>query len=354
MAITYRQAGVDIDAGDALVERIAPLARATRIPEVLADVGGFAGLCAVPSGLEDPVLVSGTDGVGTKLKVAFATGKHDTIGVDLVAMCVNDVLTVGARPLFFLDYFATAKLDVDVGEAVIRGIADGCKLAGCALLGGETAELPGMYAPGEYDLAGFALGVVERRRLIDGSRVAAGDVVIGVGSSGLHSNGFSLARLVVEGPLGLTMGDPWPIAGASMTVGEALLTPTRIYARAVSELLREVDKGIHGFSHITGGGLPGNLPRVLPAGLGARVDLTTYVRPPIFDLLARGGPVDEVEMRRSFNLGVGLIVISAPEAEAQALAALRSAGETAWVLGEVIPMDSDVPFEERVHFKARA
>src|SRR5271166_4118900 len=194
MAITYRQAGVDIDAGDALVDRIARLARPTRIPEVVADVGGFAGLCAVPAGLAEPVLVSGTDGVGTKLKVAFAAGVHDTVGIDLVAMCVNDVITVGARPLFFLDYFATGKLDVDVGEAVIRGVAEGCKLAGCALLGGETAELPGMYAPGEYDLAGFAVGVVDRAKMLDGKQARPGDVVVGVASSGLHSNGYSLAR----------------------------------------------------------------------------------------------------------------------------------------------------------------
>ena len=348
MAITYRQAGVDIDAGDALVERIAPLARATRIPEVLGDVGGFAGLCAVPTGLLDPVLVSGTDGVGTKLKIAFATGKHDTIGIDLVAMCVNDVLTVGARPLFFLDYFATAKLDVDVGEAVVRGIADGCKLAGCALLGGETAELPGMYAPGEYDLAGFAVGVVERRRLLDGTNARAGDVVIGVASSGLHSNGFSLARRVVEGSMGLTMNDPWPVAGATETVGAALLTPTRIYARAVAELLRAGEAHVRGFSHITGGGLGGNVPRVLPEGLGARLDLGSFARPAVFDLIARGGPVDEAEMRRTFNLGVGLVVIAAPEFADDALATLRDAGEAAWILGEVIPVGRDVPFEERV------
>src|SRR3954469_15439992 len=203
MAITYRQAGVDIDAGDALVDRIVRLARPTRIPEVVADVGGFAGLCAVPQGLKDPILVSGTDGVGTKLKVAFATGVHDTVGIDLVAMCVNDVITVGARPLFFLDYFATGKLDVDVGEAVIRGIADGCKLAGCALLGGETAELPGMYADGEYDLAGVSVGVVDRAKILDGTRVFAGDVVLGVASSGLHSNGYSLARKVIFEKMGV-------------------------------------------------------------------------------------------------------------------------------------------------------
>lgn len=347
MPITYRQAGVDIDAGDALVDRIAKLAKPTRIPEVLADVGGFAGLCAVPSGLAEPVLVSGTDGVGTKLKVAFATGVHDTVGIDLVAMCVNDVVTVGARPLFFLDYFATGKLDVDVGEAVVRGIADGCKQASCALLGGETAELPGMYAPGEYDLAGFSVGVVDRAKLIDGKRVAPGDVVLAVASSGLHSNGYSLARRVFEGEMKLAMGDR--VAELGKTVGEALLVPTRIYARAVAALLAAAGDEVKALSHITGGGLPGNLPRVLPDGLGARVDLGSYERPAIFRVLERGGPVEEAELRRTFNLGVGLVVVVAKGAADRALEALRSAGETAWAFGEIVPV-GDVAFEDRVLF----
>jgi phosphoribosylformylglycinamidine cyclo-ligase len=343
MGITYRQAGVDIDAGDALVERIARLAKPTRIPEVLADVGGFAGLCAVPGGLREPVLVSGTDGVGTKLKLAFATGIHDTVGIDLVAMCVNDVVTVGARPLFFLDYFATGKLDVDVGEAVVRGIASGCTDAGCALLGGETAELPGMYADGEYDLAGFAVGVVERSRILDGTRAVAGDVVIGVASSGLHSNGFSLARRVLLEKLGHALDAELPELDAPL--GRALLTPTRIYARAVAALLAATPDAVRGISHITGGGLPGNVPRVLPDGLGARLDLASFLRPAIFDLIQRGGPVEEDEMRRTFNLGVGLVVIVGREAADAAIAALRSAGETAWVLGELIATD------EREHDK---
>jgi phosphoribosylformylglycinamidine cyclo-ligase len=347
MAITYRQAGVDIDAGDALVDRIARLAKPTRIPEVIADVGGFAGLCAVPGGLVDPVLVSGTDGVGTKLKVAFATSVHDTVGQDLVAMCVNDVITVGARPLFFLDYFATGKLDVDVGEAVVRGIADGCKLAGCALIGGETAELPGMYADGEYDLAGFAVGVVERGKMLDGKRAAPGDALVGVASSGLHSNGYSLARRVIEGEMKLGMSDRLDALGK--TVGEALLTPTRIYARAVRALLDACGASVHGLSHITGGGIGGNLPRVLPEGLGARVDLGSYTRPAIFEVIARGGPVEEEEMRRTFNLGVGLVAVVAKEAKEAAIAALQGAGETAWALGEVIEV-GDVPYEERVRF----
>jgi phosphoribosylformylglycinamidine cyclo-ligase len=345
MAITYRQAGVDIDAGDALVERIARIARPTRIPEVVAGIGGFAGLCALPAGLRDPILVSGTDGVGTKLKVAFATKVHDTVGIDLVAMCVNDVITVGARPLFFLDYLGTGKLDVDVCEAVVRGIAEGCKQAGCALLGGETAELPGMYAPGEYDLAGFAVGVVERRSVLDGTLARPGDRVIAVASSGLHSNGFSLARRVLEGEMKLRMSDRIEALGA--TVGEALLTPTKIYARAVSSLLDAAGESVKGLSHITGGGLPGNIPRVLPDGLGVRLDLGTYARPAIFRLIAEGGPVEEAEMRRTFNLGVGLIAVVAPEAEARAIEALQRAGEQAWAFGEVTAV-GDVPFEERV------
>ncbi|WP_441290149.1 phosphoribosylformylglycinamidine cyclo-ligase [Sorangium sp. KYC3313] len=347
MSVTYREAGVDIDAGDALVERIKRLAKPTRIPEVLADVGGFAGLCALPGGLSEPVLVSGTDGVGTKLKVAFATGVHDTVGIDLVAMCVNDVLTVGARPLFFLDYFATGKLDVDVGEAVVRGIAEGCKQAGCALIGGETAELPGMYADGEYDLAGFAVGVVERSRILDGKRIAAGDAVLGVASSGLHSNGFSLARRVLEKEMGLTMSDR--VADLGGTVGEALLTPTRIYARAITALLAACGDAVRGLSHITGGGLPGNLPRVLPDGLGARLDLGSYQRPAVFQVLQRGGPVEEAEMRRTFNLGVGLVAVVEKGAADRAIEALAKSGEQAWVLGEVVSV-GDVPFEERVLF----
>ncbi len=345
MAVTYKDAGVDIDAGDALVDRIGPLAKRTRIPEVLADVGGFAGLCAVPGGMKEPVLVSGTDGVGTKLKVAFATGVHDTVGIDLVAMCVNDVVTAGARPLFFLDYFGTGKLEVGVAEAVIRGIAEGCVRAGCALLGGETAELPGMYAAGEYDLAGFAVGVVERSAILDGARTRTGDVVIGVASSGLHSNGYSLARHVIEAKMGLSMKDPLP--GLGKTAGEALLVPTRIYAKAVAALREACGDDLHALSHITGGGLPGNVPRVLPDGLGVRLRLSTFERPAIFRLLQEHGPVEEAEMRRTFNLGVGLVaMVDAARVDA-AIAALRGAGEEAWVLGEVIETPG-AAFEDRV------
>lgn len=347
MAITYKQAGVDIDAGDALVERIARLAKRTRIPEMLSGVGGFAGLCALPSGLREPILVSGTDGVGTKLKVAFETGVHDTVGIDLVAMCVNDVVTVGARPLFFLDYFASGKLDVDTGEAVVRGIAEGCIQAGCALIGGETAELPGMYAPGEYDLAGFAVGVVERSHILRAERVHAGDIVIGVGSSGLHSNGYSLARRVFQVEMGLGVNDLVP--GLGKRLGEVLLEPTRIYAKAVMELVARLGEDLHALSHITGGGLPGNVPRVLGDRLGVVLDLSSYTRPGVFDAIAQGGPVNEDEMRRTFNLGVGLVVMVAKGAENKALAALEAAGERAWVFGEVVDV-GEVAFEDRVRF----
>ncbi len=348
MGITYRDAGVDIDAGDELVERIKPLAKMTRIAEVLSDVGGFAGLCRVPADIEEPVLVSGTDGVGTKLKIAFATGTHDTIGFDLVGMCVNDVITCGARPLFFLDYFGTGKLDLAVAEAVVRGIANACKESGCALLGGETAELPGMYAAGEYDLAGFAVGVVARKKIVDGTRVEKGCVAIALPSSGLHSNGYSLARKVLFGAMKLEWRDrPGALGGQS--VGEALLTPTRLYARATQALLgAAVD--VRAMSHITGGGLPGNLPRVLPESLGVRVDATsaTWQRPALFDLIARGGPVEEAEMRRTFNLGVGFVVVVAAAEEARAIEVLRAAGERPFVLGPVVDVPAGTPFEARV------
>ena len=345
-ALTYKEAGVDTDAGDALVERIKPLARATRIAEVMGDVGGFAGLCRVPKGIEEPVLVSGTDGVGTKLKVAFATGVHDTIGFDLVGMCVNDVITCGARPLFFLDYFGTGKLDVGVAEKVVTGIAAACKESGCALLGGETAELPGMYAPGEYDLAGFSVGVVARARIIDGSRVQAGDVVIGLPSSGLHSNGYSLARKVVLEAMKLSYEDRPDVLGGK-TVGEALLSPTRLYARHVAALIGSVD--VHAMSHITGGGIPGNLPRVLPEGFGVRIG-GRWPRPPIFDLVQRGGGLDETEMRRTFNGGMGfLFVVDAGDAK-RALGALAALGEAPVTVGEVIRVPMDRAFEERVEW----
>jgi phosphoribosylformylglycinamidine cyclo-ligase len=344
-SISYREAGVDIDAGDELVERIKPFAKMTRIPEVLADVGGFAGLCAVPQGIEEPVLVSGTDGVGTKLKVAFLTGVHDTIGQDLVGMCVNDVITTGARPLFFLDYFGTGKLDVSVAESVVKGIAAACKEAGCALLGGETAELPGMYAAGEYDLAGFTVGVVARKKIVDGKRVAEGDKIIGLASSGLHSNGYSLARRVLFDAMKLTPGDrPEKLGGK--TVGEALLAPTRLYPRHVQAVLAAgVD--VHAMSHITGGGLPGNLPRVLPEHLGARL-AAPWKRPAIIELIAE--KVEEHELRRVFNLGVGFVFVVPAGEAARTNEALRAIGEEPIDLGEVVPMPEGTDFEARVVF----
>lgn len=345
MAITYKASGVDIDAGDELVERIKPLARATYLESVVEGVGGFAALASMPPGIEEPLLVSGTDGVGTKLKVAFATGRHSTIGQDLVAMCVNDVVTTGARPLFFLDYYACGKLDVDVAERVISGIADGCRLAGAALLGGETAELPGMYAEGEYDLAGFTVGVVARKAVLGRPRVQIGDAVVAVASSGLHSNGYSLARRVLEGEMKLRLDAHVPELGRSL--GDELLVPTKIYARAALGLREALGDDLHALCHVTGGGLVGNLPRVLPDGTVAKVRLDHDV-PRIFRLIARGGPVDEAEMRRTFNLGIGLVAVVASSASDAAVRALAALGEKAWALGEITRGASAAPAEVEV------
>lgn len=338
MGLTYKDAGVDIEAGDRLVDRIKPIAAATRRADLLSGIGGgiggFAGLCGLPAGYEDPVLVSGTDGVGTKLKLAFAADAHSTIGIDLVAMCVNDIVTVGAEPMFFLDYFATGRLDVSRGEAVVRGIAEGCTQAGCMLLGGETAELPGFYQDGEYDLAGFAVGVVERAAILDGSRASAGDRLLGLASSGVHSNGYSLARraLLEEAALDL---DATP-DGLDAPLGEALLRPTRIYVKAARAALAAAPAGVHALCHVTGGGIPGNLPRVLPAGLGADFDPSHPV-PPIFDLIQRSGEVAVAEMRRTFNMGIGFLLVVAPEAVEAVREALTEAGETVFEVGEVVP-----------------
>ena len=343
MPITYRQAGVDIEAADGLVDRIRPLAAATRTAQVLEGVGGFAGLCQLPDDIVDPVLVSGTDGVGTKLKLAFATGKHDTIGRDLVAMCVNDVITTGARPLFFLDYFACGKLDVTVGEQVVGGIAAGCSDAGCALLGGETAELPGMYPEGEYDLAGFSVGVVSRGAILSAARVEPDDALIAVASSGLHSNGYSLARHVTQEIMGLSLDARVEKLGAPLA--EVLLEPTRIYARAVAALAAQLGPELHALAHITGGGVPGNLPRVLPAGVVAEVR-RGWPQPPIFDLIAQGGPVTPEEMLKTFNLGVGMIAVVARGAVRAAVETLEATGEQAWELGALRP--SETPEAARV------
>lgn len=324
--LTYRDAGVDIDAGNELVERIKPMVAATRRHEVLAGLGGFGGLFALqPGKYREPVLVSGTDGVGTKLKLAQQLGIHDTIGIDLVAMCVNDVLVQGAEPLFFLDYFACGKLDVDVASQVIAGIAEGCVQAGAALIGGETAEMPDMYPAGEYDLAGFCVGVVERNALIDGNAISVGDAIIGIASSGAHSNGYSLIRKVLD-------RDPHArIAGRE--AANELLVPTRIYVKSVLATMERVE--IKGLAHITGGGLTENIPRILHGDCHAQIDVASWKRGPVFDWLADAGGISQDEMRRTFNCGVGMIAVVDPANAAQAIGILESLGETAWNLGRI-------------------
>jgi phosphoribosylformylglycinamidine cyclo-ligase len=317
--LSYRDAGVDIDAGDALVEAIKPFARRTLRPEVLAGIGGFGALCELPKKYRHPVLVSGTDGVGTKLRLAFAAGRHDTVGIDLVAMSVNDVLVQGAEPLFFLDYFACGKLDARVAAEVVKGIARGCEAAGCALIGGETAEMPGMYPPGEYDLAGFCVGVVEKERIIDGRAIAPGDVVLGLASSGAHSNGFSLIRKILERAKPPASLDP--------------LEPTRIYVKPVLSLLESVP--VKGLAHITGGGLVGNVPRILPRGTLARIRKDRWPRPEIFQWLQREGRVAEDEMHRVFNCGIGMVAVVAAADAARAREALRASGETVYDIGAI-------------------
>ncbi|MCM2357395.1 MAG: phosphoribosylformylglycinamidine cyclo-ligase [Geobacteraceae bacterium] len=330
--VTYRDAGVDIDAGNTFVKMIKPLVKATTRPEVIADIGGFGGLFSLnASKYKNPVLVSGTDGVGTKLKLAFMAGRHDTIGIDLVAMCVNDIVVQGAEPLFFLDYLATARLDPEKGAQVVKGISDGCILAGCALIGGETAEMPGFYADGEYDLAGFTVGVVERENIIDGSSITVGNKLIGIASSGLHSNGYSLARKIIFDRMGLGIDDILP--GLDRSVADELLTPTRIYVKSILNLLR--DFRINGIAHITGGGLLENVPRVLPHGCKAVISRNSWELPPIFRLLQQGGNVEESEMLRTFNCGIGM-VLAVPEEEAEEiLIRLSGLHEQAFIIGEV-------------------
>jgi len=330
--LTYRDAGVDIAAGDQAVELMKEKVRATHGPEVLAPLGGFGGLFALDTDqYPDPVLVSGADGVGTKLKIAFMLDRHDTVGIDAVAMCVNDVLTQGARPLFFLDYLAVGRLCPEVAATVVGGVAEGCRQAGCALIGGETAEMPGFYAPGEYDLAGFAVGVVSRKRLIDGRTLKPGDALIGLASSGLHSNGYSLARRICFERAGWDVHTHVPLLGR--TLGEELLTPTRIYVRPLLPLL---EAGlVRGMAHITGGGLTGNVPRMLPEGCGAWLDPQTWEEPRVFGLLREAGSVAEAEMRRTFNLGIGLVLGVARERAVEAVDLLGKGGEDARVIGRV-------------------
>lgn len=328
--LNYKDAGVDIEAGNALVERIKPIAAKTRIPGVMAGLGGFGSLFELPlDRYKNPVLVSGTDGVGTKLKLAIDSGIHNTVGIDLVAMCVNDIIVQGAEPLFFLDYFATGKLDVNTAAAVIEGIGKGCELAGAALVGGETAEMPNMYADGDYDLAGFCVGIVEKSQMLDGSKVKAGDKLIGLASSGAHSNGYSLIRKILERSE-LSLNEPFD----GKTLGEALLAPTRIYVKSLLALLKKID--VHALAHITGGGLTENLPRVIPENLNAQINLKSWQFPAIFDWLQSNGNVSQADMLITFNCGVGMVVCVAPEDEAQTLSLLAELGETAFVMGEIV------------------
>jgi phosphoribosylformylglycinamidine cyclo-ligase len=338
----YRQSGVDIDAGNETVRRIKALARGTFTPGVLSEIGSFGGLFALDrDACREPVLVSSADGVGTKLKVAFMTGRHDTIGADLVNHCVNDILVQGARPLFFLDYLATGRLSPDVAEQVISGVARGCRENGCALIGGETAEMPGFYADGEYDIAGFIVGVVDRARVIDGRTIRSGDAIVALPSAGLHTNGYSLARKVLFEAAGLACDTFVPELGA--TVGEALLAPHRSYWRSVSPLLERGQ--VKGLAHITGGGMTENLPRILPAGCAAEIDRRAWQPPPLFSLLQRRGRIEDEEMFRAFNMGVGLMAVCDAGEAGSLLAALAGAGEPhAFRIGSVVPGDRDVRY----------
>ena len=329
-SISYKDAGVDIAAGNALVDRIKHVAKRTARPEVMGGLGGFGALCEIPEGYRQPVLVSGTDGVGTKLRLAMDLGMHDSIGIDLVAMCVNDLIVCGAEPLFFLDYYATGKLNVDVAAQVVTGIGTGCEQAGCALVGGETAEMPGMYEGEDYDLAGFCVGVVEKAEIIDGTKVIAGDTLIALPSSGPHSNGYSLIRKIIE------------VAGIDIhnthldgkPLSELLMAPTRIYVKALLQLIKQTG-AVKAMAHITGGGLLENIPRVLPEGAQAIIDLNSWQRPAVFNWLQEQGNVDETEMHRVLNCGVGMVICVAAEQADTALQSLRDAGEQPWVIGQI-------------------
>jgi len=339
--LTYAEAGVDIDAGNRMVELIKPLVRATARAGADAEIGGFGGLFDLKrAGFSDPVLVAATDGVGTKVKIAIETGRHDTIGIDLVAMSVNDLVVQGAEPLFFLDYFACGQLAPEVGAQVVKGVAAGCKEANCALIGGETAEMPGLYQAGDYDLAGFAVGAAERNAVLPRADVAVGDVVIGLTSSGVHSNGYSLVRRIVA-KSGLPWAAPAPFAGAQ-SLGEALLTPTRIYVKSCLAAIRSTS-AVKALAHITGGGFPDNIPRVLPDGLGVALDLRRVPVPPVFRWLAAQGGVAEPEMLRTFNCGIGMIAVAAAGQEQAVTEALAQAGETVMLLGEVVPIKQGAP-----------
>ncbi len=326
--LSYKDAGVDIDAGNALVERIKGVAKKTQRPEVMGGLGGFGALCKLPTGYKNPVLVAGTDGVGTKLKLALDTGYHHGVGIDLVAMCVNDLVVAGAEPLFFLDYYATGELDVDVAATVVTSIGEGCLQSGAALIGGETAEMPGMYVKGDYDLAGFCVGVVEQDEVIDGTKTAAGDAIIAMASSGPHSNGYSLIRKIIDH----AQADLQQAFGDS-TLAETLLTPTRIYVKSLLQLIKTVD--VHAIAHITGGGLLENIPRVLPDNTEANIDVSSWQMPEIFNWLQEKGNVEQEEMYRTFNCGIGMIVVVPNNQLEQALATLQASGENAWHVGNI-------------------
>ncbi len=332
-SLSYKDAGVDIDAGNALVENIKGAVKRTTRPEVMGGLGGFGSVCQLPTGYKEPVLVAGTDGVGTKLRLAIDLNKHDTVGVDLVAMCVNDLIVQGAEPLFFLDYYATDKLDVDVASAVVSGIADGCVMSGCALVGGETAEMPGMYHPGDYDIAGFCVGVAEKSRLLDGSQVTSGDQLIALASSGPHSNGYSLIRKVLE----VNQTDTNEIYKGK-SIADHLIEPTKIYVKSILNLLKEVD--VHALSHITGGGFWENIPRVLPENAQAVIDGSSWQWPDIFHWLQQNGNITEHEMYRTFNCGVGMIIVVPANKVEQSLSILNSQGETAWHIGAIDTLPS--------------
>ena len=334
-SLSYKDAGVDINAGNALVERIKPEVKRTTRAEVIGGLGGFGGLCAIPSKYKEPTLVSGTDGVGTKLRLAIDLKKHDTIGIDLVAMCVNDLVVQGAEPLFFLDYYATGKLDVDVAADVVKGIADGCVQSGCALVGGETAEMPGMYHEGDYDLAGFCVGVVEKSEIIDGSRVKNGDALIALGSSGPHSNGYSLVRKVID----VAGVNPATELLDNKPLSEHVLAPTKIYVKSVLALIKQAD--VHAIAHLTGGGFWENIPRVLPKNTKAVIDEKSWKWPSVFNWLQEKGNIDTYEMYRTFNCGVGMVIALPQEQVETALAILKQAGENAWLIGHIEHAEDD-------------
>lgn len=343
--LTYRDSGVNIDTGNALIDRIKPHTQRTKRPEVLGSIGGFGALMSIPNKYDNPVLVSGTDGVGTKLKLAIEADVYDTIGIDLVAMCVNDIIVVGAEPLFFLDYYATGKLNNDIAEDVIKGIADGCEQAGASLIGGETAEMPGMYAAHDFDLAGFSVGVVEREQILDQSNVQHGDVLIGIESSGPHSNGYSLIRKILE-VNGASLQDVIGEGDKAITLRSALLQPTNIYVKTILQLVKQFD--LHAIAHITGGGLTENLPRVLPKKSKATIDLTVWDRPEIFNWLKKEGNIDELEMLRTFNCGVGMVIVATAAEAEEIIDTIRLRNMESWVIGTISASDNEEAHVEYV------